>query len=150
MSVSLRKILTCSVLFLNKMNLLCLKEIYTDVPCELTGSFKNSCSTAHSFFLNVFVIKVGLSPSKKNCLICFNESPLKLMKNVYLILKVNFVLKIYKFLSWLLGHVEETAYLERQSQCQNLWRHSLVNTHYNTHCPVSYKVKATRQWNLVR
>ena len=142
--------LSYSVLFLNKMNLLCLKEIYTDVPCELTGSFKNSCSIADSFFLNVFLIKVGLSPSKKNCLICFNESPLKLMKNVfYLTLKVIFVLKIYKFLSWLLGHVEETAYLERQSLCQDLWRHSLINKHYNTHCTVSYKVKATRQWNVV-
>ena len=102
--------LSYSVLFLNKMNLLCLKETYTDAPCELTGSFKNSCSTADSFFLNVFLIKFGLSPSKKNCFICFNESPLKLMKNIfYLILKVIFVLKIYKFLSLLLGHVEETA-----------------------------------------
>ena len=27
--------------------------------------------------------KVGLSPSKKNCFICFNESPLKMMKNAF-------------------------------------------------------------------
>ena len=33
------------------------------------------------------------------------ESPLKLMKNVfYITLKALFVLKIFKFLSWLFGH----------------------------------------------
>ena len=36
------------------------------------------------------------------------------MKNAfYLILKALFVLKIFKFLSWLFGHVEKTARLER-------------------------------------
>ena len=45
-------------------------------------------------------IKVGLSPSKKNCVICFIESPLKFMKNTfYFIVKALFVLKILKFLS---------------------------------------------------
>ena len=33
--------------------------------------------------LKVFV-KVGFSSSKKNCFICFNENPLKMMKNVFL------------------------------------------------------------------
>ena len=42
--------------------------------------------------------------------IFFNDSPLKLMKNVfYIILKSVFVLKIFKFLSLLSGHVEKTA-----------------------------------------
>ena len=46
------------------------------------------------------VIKVRLSPSKKNCAICFIESPLKMMKNAfYFILKAPFILKIFKFLS---------------------------------------------------
>ena len=36
------------------------------------------------------------------------------MKNAfYFILKAFFVLKIFKFSSWLFGHVEETAWLER-------------------------------------
>ena len=35
----------------------------------------------------------------KNCVICFNESPLKIMKNVFFILKALSVLKIFKFLS---------------------------------------------------
>ena len=34
------------------------------------------------------------------------ESPLKMMKNAfYFTSKVHFVLKIFKFLSWLFGHV---------------------------------------------
>ena len=43
------------------------------------------------------------------------ESPLKMMKNAfYFTLKALFVLKIFKFLSWLVnGHVEKTAQLER-------------------------------------
>ena len=43
---------------------------------------------------------VGLSPFQKNCVICFIESPLKMMKNAfYFILKAPFVLKIFEFLS---------------------------------------------------
>ena len=45
--------------------------------------------------------------------ICFNESPLKLMKNAFnLMLKALFVLKITEFLSWLFGHVEKTVLSE--------------------------------------
>ena len=59
-------------------------------------------------------IKVRLSPSKGNCFICFNESSLKMMKNVFCFtMKALFVLKILKFLRWLFGHVEKTAGLER-------------------------------------
>ena len=44
-------------------------------------------------------IKVGLSPSKKFFVICFNESPLKLMKNTfYFILKYFFILRLFNFL----------------------------------------------------
>ena len=55
-------------------------------------------------------LKVGLSPSKKICVIYLIESPLKVMKNAfYLILKALFVLKIFKLLSRLFGHVGKTA-----------------------------------------
>ena len=41
-----------------------------------------------------------LSPSKKKFIICFNDSPSKMMKNAfYFILKALFVLQIFKFLS---------------------------------------------------
>ena len=50
------------------------------------------------------LIKVGLITFH------FNESSLKMMKNVfYFILKVLFILKIFKFLSWYFVHVEEMA-----------------------------------------
>ena len=55
-------------------------------------------------------IKVGLSPSKKICVICLIESPVKMIKNAfYFILKALFVLKIFKFLSRLFGHLGKTA-----------------------------------------
>ena len=34
---------------------------------------------------NLYTFKVGLLPSKKVCFICFNESPLKMMENVFYI-----------------------------------------------------------------
>ena len=61
---------------------------------------------ARSFF------ELGLSPSKNSYLICFNESPLKMMKNVFFfILKSLFLLKIFKFLSLPFGHVEKNGKL---------------------------------------
>ena len=60
------------------------------------------------------IIKVGLSPSKKNCVISLIESPLKMMKSAfYFTLKALFVLEIFKLLSRLFGHVGKTARLER-------------------------------------
>ena len=54
--------------------------------------------------------KAGLSLSPQNCFICFNESPLKMIKKVfYFILEVRFVLKIFKVLSGLFGHVGKPA-----------------------------------------
>ena len=53
-------------------------------------------------------VKVGLSPSKKICFVCFAESLLKIMKNgFYLILKAAFVLTMFKFLSRLFDHAEK-------------------------------------------
>ena len=51
---------------------------------------------------------------KKICVICFIESPLKMIKNTfYFMLKALFVLEIFKFLSWLFSHVAKTAWQER-------------------------------------
>ena len=59
-------------------------------------------------------VKAGLSASKKLCVICLIESSLKMMKNAfYFILKALFVLKIFKFLWRLFGHVGKTTLLER-------------------------------------
>ena len=53
--------------------------------------------------------KVGLLTFHKSvCVICFFESPLKLLKNAfYFTLKALFVLKIFNFLSWPFGHDEK-------------------------------------------
>ena len=76
--------------------------------------FKNSYEISILILSEFKRIKVGLPTSKNILFICFNESPLEMMKNVfYFILKVLFVLKTFKFLSYHFGHVEETALLER-------------------------------------
>ena len=55
-------------------------------------------------------VEVGLSPSKRFFAACLTENPLKIMKNAfYFILKALFVLKIFKFLSRLFGHLGKTA-----------------------------------------
>ena len=60
------------------------------------------------------LLKAGLSSSKKIRFISLSESPSKMMKNAfYFILKALFVPKILKCLSWLLGHVEKKAWVER-------------------------------------
>ena len=121
----------------------------------------------HTFFslhqVDMHWFEVGKSSSKKNGLICFNESPLKshshspkkiiicfnksplkMMKNAfYFIIKARFFLQIFKVLSWLFRHVEKTAWLEGQGLFQNLWRHNLVNKQWQyTYWPISHQVQA--------
>ena len=83
-------------------------------------------------------------PKKK--ISCFNESLLKMMKNTfYSILNVIFVLNISIFLSLNLGHIEETALLEKSNSFQNVSRHNLVNKRLQcTYCPISHKLKITK------
>ena len=55
-----------------------------------------------------------------------NKSPLKMMKNAfYFALKALFVLKIFKFLSWLFGHVEKRLDQKIDSE-QNMCCNSLL------------------------
>ena len=71
------------------------------------------------------------------------------MKNAfYFILKALFVLRIFKFLSWLFGHVGKTAWLERQDEFQNSDVTTCSTNNYNTQY-ISQEVETTRQWNLV-
>ena len=51
-------------------------------------------------FLKSLELKPDSQLPKKFCVICFIESPLKMMKNAfYFILKALFVLKIFRFMS---------------------------------------------------
>ena len=59
------------------------------------------------------VLKSDSHPSRK-FFTCFNDNCSEVMKNAfYFVLIALFVLKIFKFLSWVFGHVEKLAWLER-------------------------------------
>ena len=69
-----------------------------------------SAALYHTLFYLHFIFQSRTLTSKKNCVVCFIESPLKMMKNAfYFILKALFVFKIFKFLSLLFEHAEKRA-----------------------------------------
>ena len=80
-----------------------------------TWLFFNKNVQEHIFavtWVHEATLKLGSHLQKKLCYLI--ESPLKMMKNVfYFILKALFILKIFRFLSQLFGHVGKTAWLER-------------------------------------
>ena len=87
--------------------------------CELCKIFQKSYSAGYpwkSMFKNYnlnWLIKVGLSPSKKIYFLFFTESPLEMMKNcVYFNLKAFPFFRIFQFLSRNFGRVEKTVWLE--------------------------------------
>ena len=52
--------------------------------------------------------------TKITVLFAFNENLLKMMKNVFnFTLNALFIIKLLQYLSWVFGHVEKTAWLER-------------------------------------
>ena len=60
--------------------------------------------------MDLKLLKSDFQPPEKICFICFIESPLKTVKNAfYFILKALLVLKIFKFLPLLFGHVVKIA-----------------------------------------
>ena len=80
------------------------------------------------------VLKSDSCVPKKVCFICFNNSPLKVMKNAfYFILKPLFVLKTFKFLSWLIWSCGKTAWKEAKVAFKiydvTTWEISIYNTH---------------------
>ena len=66
------------------------------------------------FSQSVLIFNVGLSLSKKICDICVIGSPLKMIKNVfYFVLKALFILKIFRFLSRHIGHLEKNGLIRK-------------------------------------
>ena len=67
--------------------------------------------------------KFGLSPCLFVCFFfCFSECPLKMMDDAfYFILKALFVLKIFKFFSWVLWSCRKTGWSEKLNKFQNLF-----------------------------
>ena len=90
-------------------------------------------------------LKSGSHLPRKFFIICFNDSPSKMMKNAfYFVLKALFVLKIFKFLFWLFGHVEKTAWLKRYV---NIEIHDLTAwliKNYNTHFTQISRIKGNQ------
>ena len=65
---------------------------------------------------------------KKNCVICFIETPVKLMENtIYFILKALFVLKIFTFLSMKKGLIRNKVNFKIYDV--TTW----ITSNYNTH-----------------
>ena len=65
-------------------------------------------------WIEIYDIKVGLSHLVKKIIVCVTESSLKMMKNsFYFILKLFSFSRYSNFCSWLFGHIEKTAWLER-------------------------------------
>ena len=72
------------------------------------------------------------------------DTPLKLMKSAfYFTSKALFVLKIFKFLSWLFDHVGK--WLDKK----DMVNFKFYDVTACTYCPILREVKAIRQWNLV-
>ena len=84
--------------------------------------------------LTVLYFKVGLSPSKQNCFVCFKESPLKMMNNTfYFTLKVLSVVKIFKFFSWLFWSYRKSSLIRKARLISTFWRHSLFKKTITIH-----------------
>ena len=64
----------------------------------------------------VSILKSDSKIQNKEKKFCLNENPLKMMKNTFnFILRARLVLKIFKFLLHLLGHVGKKTWLEIKS-----------------------------------
>ena len=77
-------------------------------------------------------LKSGSHLPNKIRFICFNENPLKMMKNAfYFIWKAPFVLKMFKLLSWLFRYVEKTALLEDKFNLKTYYVTTWLTKSYN-------------------
>ena len=108
------------------------------ILCDVAGLLPVNSQKRSTFFCNAIkapsvMLKVGLSPSKKIVLICFIESPLKMMKNAfYFVLKVLFVLEILKFLPWLFDCVEKRLDKKAQVNSKMYDATGYTTSNYNT------------------
>ena len=99
------------VFFKKHLDLMSYSIIFPDfVNIFINITWENAIS-----FLAFFqAILKTLTLQKNLCYLLQLKRSLKMMKNsFYFPLKAFFLLKIFKFLSWLFGHVEKTARLER-------------------------------------
>ena len=86
---------------------------YFDLSVKKCGNYLEASSHSQMFF-KIGVFKIGLPPPKKKvCYLLVIERPFKIMKNAfYFVLKALFILKGFKFLSRLFGHVGKATWLQ--------------------------------------
>ena len=90
----------------------------------------------------IFELKVGLSSSKKVVFICFNKSPLKVLKHAfYFMSKALFVLEISTFLYWLFGHIEKRPEKKTKVNFKTYDVTGWATNNYNTFL-VKYLIKS--------
>ena len=89
------------------------------------------CCRVCVYYKSSLSFEVGLSPSKNICVTCFIKSLLEIMRNAfYFILKALFIIKIFRFLSWLFGDVIKTVWLKIHDV--TTWFSNNCNTHIAT------------------
>ena len=84
------------------------------------------------------VLKVGLSPSKKNCVICFVESPLKIMKSFR-----SQDIQDFAMTFWSCGKKDSIRKMRLTSKF--ITSHLVNKQLQYTYCPISHEVKDTRK-----
>ena len=100
---------------------------------------------------NIAAFKLELLPFIKVVFISFNESPLKMMKNIFpFMLKTLFVLKIFKFLYWLFGYVEK-RFDKKANANFKIYDVTVIPTKIIIHIYflITHEIKTTRQRNFV-
>ena len=71
------------------------------------------------------------------------------MENVlYFILKALFDLKIFNFLSWLLGHVEKTAWLEEKVNFKIYGVTTWLTNNCNTH--IAWYISRSKSYQVIK
>ena len=73
------------------------------------------------------------------------------MKNAfYFTLKALSIIKIFKLLPWLFGHVKKPGLIKDKINFKIYDVTNCLINNYNTHYrPISHEIKTSRQWNFV-
>ena len=98
------------------------------------------------------LIKVGLSTSRKVCVICLIKGPLKMIENVFLFhLKSSLGsqdIKLFVTTFWSCRKKGLIRKIRSTSKLMTCHRNLVYKRLQYKYCPTSHKVKVTRQWDL--
>ena len=98
------------------------------------------------------LIKVGLSTSRKICVICLIKGPLKMIENVFLFhLKSSLGsqdTKLFVTTFWSCRKKGLIRKIRSTSKLMTCHRNLVYKQLQYKYCPISHKVKVTRQWDL--